>query len=158
MFTRFNFYHPSLNIDLLPDILGYLLTLLGLWKLSHLRKYTEYTIAKLLCIAFILQEATKYYTYPFLYRSLYLSLFVSVAIMVGQLVLYRCIIHGSYKATNDASILHYESRYTVIALLSIFTYLFLCFFGGYIFVLNALALIETGYLIYIIVRLYQKRA
>ena len=157
IFNRFNFYVASIGIDLLPDFIGYALTLLGIWKLSKVQPSHVYTLAKLLSICFLLNEFAKYFFYSALFQRVILALLTSIVLMIGQIVLYRCILHGAYLATNDSVILRHERIYTTIALLSIFIYLYLCFFGGYLFLMNLSALVETCYLLFVFLRLCKRR-
>lgn len=158
IFNRFNFYIPSIGIDLLPDFIGYLLTLLGVMKLISVRESPVYTLAKILSICFLLNEVAKYFFYSCLFQHVILALFTSMVLMIGQIVMYRCIIHGSYLVTNDSAILRHERVYTIIAVISILIYLYLCFFGGYLILMNLSALVETLFLLFIFIRLYKMKA
>lgn len=157
IFNRFNFYVASIGIDFLPDYIGYTLILLGILKLSKMQPSPVYTLAKLLSICFLLNEFAKYFFYSALFQHVILALFTSIVLMIGQIVLYRCILHGAYLASNDSAILRQERIYTTIAVISILIYLYLCFFGGYLILISLSALVETFYLLYAFLRLYKMR-
>lgn len=156
VFIRLNFYLASVGIDLLPNMIGYLLILLGCLKLNAEHKSPFYVYANVLSAFLLLKELLNAYVISIFMRNLWIALLMTIALTLAQIFLFRCILQGSYSISQDFVLLHFRRRYTFLAGISLSIYLYLCFFGGYLFLMNLSALIETAYLLVIFFRLYQK--
>lgn len=156
LFTRLNFYVASIGIDFLPDLLGYLLTFIGLLKLRHSAQSRAYTAAKVLTVCFLLNECTKYIWYSSLLQHIVLTLIVSIVLMAAQIALYACILQNHFLMTGEKTVLNDKRRYMIIGSISILIYLYLCFFGGYLILMNLSALLETCYLFYVFLNLSRR--
>lgn len=156
VFIRLNFYLTSIGIDLLPNLIGYLLILLGCLKLNTEHRSPFYTYANALSSILLLKELLNSYLVSLFMRNLWIALILTIGLTLAQIFLFRCILQGSYLISQDFVLLHFRRRYTFLAEISLSIYLYLCFFGGYLFLMNLSAIVETIYLFTIFFHLYQK--
>lgn len=155
LFTRLNFYVASIGMDLLPDIIGYLLTLYALFRIQRIHKSSFYTYAEVIAILFVINEAVKSFIYPSFVKNVITALILSVLLMAAQIVLYFCILHAESQISCNAEVFQYKKYYLLISIISILVYLYLCFFGGYLVIMNLSAVVETCYLLYVFFHLYR---
>lgn len=147
LFIRFNFYIASIGIDLLPDIIGYLLLFLVSRKLQSYRRTPALTLSGILCIFFFVNELLKTFYYPWLLAHVYTAFTVSLILMIAQILLYVELLKGCDLIHPFSGYQVLRWIYLLLASICILIYVYLCFFGGYLYLMNLSSLIETVYLL-----------
>jgi len=147
LFVRFNFYLAFTGIDLLPDFAGYLLLFLASKKLKSYHKNPALESAGILCLIFLFNELIKIFYYPWLASYAYAAFVISLLLMAAQIALYVKLLKGCY-LTHPFSAYH-SCRwiYLTLASICVLIYIYLCFFGGYLYLMNLASLVETCYLL-----------